>query len=117
MSEIQWQDLIRNPSKFGAPTFEDFKRNRSKYLGHEEDTLRSADIGSIVFKKGLKKYRYELEGYRCQSLEEVERVAKSQGIALSDLDYRPEFIPLGGGQAEMLVKFISKHERQKRSQI
>jgi hypothetical protein len=97
----------------GGPTFEEFSKNPDKFRGSEEDSLNQVEKGSSVFYKGVK-YKYEIEGYKCKTLEEVERVAKSQGIPLRELDYRPEIIPQGGGRAEFNVKFMPKSQRDKR---
>jgi hypothetical protein len=109
-------DVANDPHKFGAPTFEEFKRNREKYMGRDDDTLESAEKGSQTLKKYVKRYLYEIEGYRCRTLDEVDRVATSQGIPIKDLDYRPTVVPLGGGKFDILVKFISKSDRERREE-
>ena len=107
-------DVLENPNKFGAPTFEEFKRNREKYLGREDDKLAFADRGSTILRRDIKKHIYEIEGYRCKTLEEVERVASSQGIPLKQLDYKPELIQCGAGKYDVIVKFVPDKERSKR---
>lgn len=114
-SNVDINDLAENPEKFGAPTFEQFKKNREKYLGKDDSTLAIVDKGSNNLSGILEKYVYEIEGFRCKNLEEVERIAGDYGINLRDLDYRPELIPQGGGKAKMLIKFVSKADREKRS--
>ncbi len=104
------EDLIRNPSAFGAPTFEEFSRNREKWVGREDDKFSNVDRGSQILGKVAKKHVYEIEGFRCKTLEEVERVARQQGIPIKDLEYRAQLIPLGGGTADILIKFMSKTE-------
>ena len=95
------------------PTFEEYKRNRDRYLGRADDILSSADAGSKLVKT-VQRHIYEIEGYRCKSLEEVERVAASQGIPLAQLDYRPCIVPQSGHKCDILVKFVPKHTREKR---
>jgi hypothetical protein len=101
--------------KWGAPSFEEFCRNRDQYLGTEDEDFAAVDAGSSTLKRQVKKHIYEIEGYRCKTLEEVERVARNQGIPIRDLDYRPELIPTGGGKCDIVVKFVPKHEREKRN--
>ena len=96
------------------PTFEEYKANRDRFLGRDDDALAQIDAGSQALKKVVTKYIYEIEGYRCRSLEEVERVAISQGIPLHALDYRPVMLPGVGQKGEVLVKIISKLERDQR---
>lgn len=117
MEDPTYEEVLQSPNKFGMPTFEDFKLNHERYMGRDDDKLAFADKGSDILKRHVKKHIYELEGYRCESLEEVERVASSQGIPLRDLDYRPQLIPLGGGKCDILIKFVSKDERAKREGI
>ena len=107
-------DIAANPEKYGAPTFEDFCRNRDKYIARDDSSLADVDNGSNRLGRIAKKYIYEIEGYRCKTLEEVEKVAACQGIPLKELDYRPVLIPQGGGEATMLVKFISRNEKVRR---
>lgn len=108
-------EIIQNPNKFGAPTFEEFKRNKSKYVGRDDDSLAIVDKGSNNLCRVVENQIYEIEGFRCKTLEEVERIAGDYGIPLRELDYRPELIPQGGGKAKMLIKFVSKLDREKRA--
>lgn len=111
VTPLDIKDVFDDPNRFGIPTFEQYAKNRDFYFrhfyGHEEDILASADRGSNI-RDTIVKHKYELDGYHCNSLEEVERVAKGQGIPLKSLEYRPEMIPLGGGKYEILVRFNTK---------
>lgn len=98
-----------------VPSFEEFCKNRDKYLGREDDRFAEADAGANNLKKYTQRHIYEIEGYRCKTLEEVQRVANNQGIPIKSLDYRPEIIPLGGGKCDILVRFVPKHSREKRA--
>lgn len=108
------EEVFENPHKFGMPTFEEFAKNSEKYLGREDDAFAQIDQGSKNLDRHVQRHIYEIEGYRCKSLEEVEKVARSQGISLGALDYQPQVMPLGGGKCDILVKFVSKAEREKR---
>ena len=99
--------------KMGAPTFQEFKKNREKWVGRDDDVLARADKGGNI-NRVTKKHIYEIEGHRCKSLEEVERVAASKGIPLRELDYQPKVIPGIGHKCDVLVKFVPKHVRDKR---
>lgn len=114
-NNVTLEDIQQDPEKFGAPTFEQFKKNRERYIGRDDATLAIVDKGSNNLSGMLEKYVYEIEGFRCKNLEEVERIAGDYGINLRDLDYRPELIPQGGGKAKMLIKFVSKEDREKRA--
>jgi hypothetical protein len=102
----------------GAPTFEQFKKDREKFLPQisGQEILASVDEGGKALKQSMnKRMMYEIEGYRCKTLEEVERVAKSQGIPIEALDYSPQVIPQAGHKCDILVKFVPKWVREKRN--
>ena len=114
---MDFNDILASPNKYGAPSFQEFKRNREKWMGRDDDKLASADEGSRVLKNGnrVKKHIYEIEGHRCKNLEQVEKTASNLGLNIKDLDYRPEVLPLGGGKCDVLVKFVSREERKRRA--
>lgn len=104
-------DILKMP---GVPTFEEFCKSPDKYRTREDEKFGLADKGSSNLNRHVQRHRYEIEGYSCKNLEEVERVARAQGIPIEALDYQPEVIPQGGGKCDLLVKFVPKHVRQKR---
>ena len=108
-------DLMNNPEKFGAPTFEQFKARRNHYKKNHNTSFGNIEKGGDISNRFTKKQIYELGGYRCKTLEEVERVALQMGLSLETLSdkYQAQFIPLGGGQAEVLVKFMTPEDKQK----
>lgn len=108
-------DIMNNPVKYGAPTLQDFKSRRSYYANGHNKTFGRIDKGGAIANKYTKKQIFEIEGYRCKTLEEVERVALNLGLDLKTLKYQAHFLPLGGGSADMLVKFISEADLQKRN--
>lgn len=114
LSALELDDLVQDPKKYGAPTFKEFCENYDKIT--KRDSFGVIDKGSDLFKKSniVKRHVFEIEGHRCKTLEQVERIAKEYGWDLHQLDYRPEVIPLGGGKADILVKFVSKADRERR---
>jgi hypothetical protein len=113
---MEIDDIQRNPENYGLPTFENFSKNVGKYLGTDEDIFASIDNGSQMGLRGrLNKVSYEVEGHRSNSLERIYSVIRDYGIPFKDLDYQPQIIPCGGGKCDVLVKFLSKHDRSKRA--
>lgn len=109
-------EVLSDPTKFGAPTFKEFVRDYDKHKKNaKRDSFGAIDKGSQVLGKLVQKHEFEIEGHRCSSLERVEQIAKDYGWDLHELDYRPEIIPQGGGKHNILIKFISKVEREKRN--
>lgn len=107
-------DIYENPESFGLPKFEDFAKNPEKYLGRDDEKLGEVDRGSEMLNRHVKRHVYEFEGYRCKSLEEVERVAGNQGLKLRELEYTSEVVPLSGGWCDIKVNFMSKSNFEKR---
>jgi hypothetical protein len=117
-SSLEDSELMRNPNKFGVPTFEEFCRNPEKFTGRWDQKFQEVDRGSQWLGKVATRHIYEVEGTRCRSLEEVERVAKEKGIDLQsrEYDYRAVLIPQGGGTADILVKFMRKADFDSREE-
>lgn len=110
-------DVIQNPEAYGAPTFDQFVKNRHHYTSKDELLAESVDQGSKWFRRNVS-YRYYFLGYRCDSLEQVERIAKSEGYTWSDLELKPELEKDEVGKVLFHVHFVPKtalseeHERQ-----
>lgn len=116
LEDATWEEFSADPERFGFPSLERWQKDREKYLGSADEILASADKGSELLSRTVKRHIYELEGYRCKNLEEVERVAREQGINLKQLDYRPQLVQAGAGKFDVIVRFVSKNMREKRDQ-
>lgn len=93
-------------------TFEDFKRNRSKYFFDINDHLfASAEEAQWAGKNMMtaKGIIYEVGLHRTRKPEEAQRLTKEMGW--TDLDYMPELLPEGGGKLNVLVRIIPKAKR------
>ena len=116
-ADTQLDDIYDDPTAFGLPTFDEFRRNSEKYLGRDDDRLAEVSRGSTQLDKHVQKHIYEIEGYRCKSLEEVERIALSQGIQLRELDYVPVVTPTSAGKCDVKVTFKRRNEIAKRNTL
>lgn len=114
LKDVTFEEFAANPEVFGFPKFENWENERTKFIGADDEILSSADHGSDNLRRVVHRHIYEIEGYRCKNLEEVERVAQNQGINLKALDYRPQLVQAGAGKYDVIVKFVSKDQRQKR---
>lgn len=110
------QELQENPTKFGAPTFEEFSRNRERYMGRYDDMLAAIDKGDTLLKC---KQKYYVENYRVDSLEHAERVARDMGANIHNEDHfviDPQVKPDSSVRGFHLeVTFRLKRELVKRS--
>jgi hypothetical protein len=95
-------------SKMGFPTFDEFKKNPDSYRAVKDQLLASADQGSVDLRSLVRSHKYEILGYACKNLEMVQRVASDEGIAIDQLEMKPEIIPIGGGKCDILVRFEKK---------
>lgn len=114
LEDATWEEFQADPEKFGFPSLERWQKERERYLGREDEILASADNGSDLLRRSVRRHVYELEGYRCKNLEEVERVAREQGINLKALDYRPQVVQAGAGKYDIIVRFVARSDREKR---
>ncbi len=115
LEDVSFEEFSLNPEAFGFPSFDSWQKNRDKWQGREDEILATADKGSELLNRTVSRHIYELEGYRCKNLEEVERIAQSQGIDLRKLDYRPQLVQAGAGKFDVIVRFVSKETREKRN--
>ena len=104
------EDLVADPKKYGAPTFEEFCKNREKFFGRWDDAFVAVDKGSQNLDKIVKGYKYEVIGVECNSLEQVETRCRDVGIDLEGrgFDIKPRIIDLGGRVCEVIVNFVPK---------
>lgn len=73
------EDLAENPNKYGMPTFEEFRKNKEKWMGRADEEIAAIDKGDPMLKC---KQRYFIESYRVDSLEQAERIAIDMGYDL-----------------------------------
>lgn len=72
-------DFMENPTKFGMPTFEEFVRNKEKYLGRYDEELEGIERGDHNLQC---KQRYFMHGVELDSLEQAERIAREEGLSI-----------------------------------
>lgn len=108
-------DLVERPHDYGFFTFEEFVKNRDKIVGPgpEQEALACVEKGGTLFNRYTKRHVYEVGGYRCKTLEEVERVARAQGIPINH--FKATIIDQGCGKGDILVKFMSRSEIESRN--
>jgi len=102
------EEVVQDPSKFGAPTFEQFRANYVKYMGKEDDLFAKVERGSELLKTRIKKYKFEVFGYKCKTLEDAEKVIRDYGFKINEMEMLPELIPQNSYDCDMLVKFVPK---------
>lgn len=101
------EDLIRNPGKYGAPTFEEFSKNPDKYRKSEEAMLTTAEKGSKTI-KGITKHIYYVDGIKCESVEHAQRIMSTMGLRQDDLQLAINLEDLGNHKIQAHVYFKRK---------
>jgi hypothetical protein len=108
--EVQLQDIVNDPNKFGAPTFKQFCKDPDAWRLRKDHVFLSADRGSTLF-DDVRKHNYFLhvDGVPCKarSLEHIEAMCKTEGFKAEDLEMKV-FKEVVSGKHEMNVHFRKK---------
>jgi len=99
------EEVMLDPHRYGMPTLEEFSKDPSKWKNPSEYLLEQVDKGSKILTSGFKKYTFEIAGYRCVSLEEVQFVATCEGLDWATMEIKPMVIPGSFGESRIHVKF------------
>lgn len=77
------EEIQENPTQYGMPTFDEFIRNKEKYLGRHDEVLASIDAGDRNT-GAIQKYYIETDcgTIRLDSLEQAERIAIEMGLSI-----------------------------------
>lgn len=114
------EQLKSNPSKYGFPTFEEYARNPSRYVkqfrGGESDALDTVANGSSLeaVRHATKDVEYHLLQYKTKKLEEIERIARDNGIDLRRMKFKAIIQNMGGQSGQVVVRFMSPEEYERR---
>jgi len=101
------EDIIANPKKYGAPTFEEFKKNPEKFRRSKEALITSADGGTKNI-KGIKRHTYKVDGIKCESPEHCQRTMIERGLTEKDLNLTVELEDMKNGEIVAHVHFKRK---------
>jgi hypothetical protein len=105
----QVEDLLANPHKFGAPSFEEFARNPDKWRARKDHWFEAVDKGSQMIGSVVSKQKYFVEGVPCATLEKCEQHAKDLGLSIEDLEPRPQMHYMGGRDWEIHINWVKKN--------
>jgi hypothetical protein len=101
-------EFLKDPSRYGFCSFEEFRRDKEKWRRRPEQTLESIDGAGTLFKDRIRKVRYELEGYACDSVESVQAQARQMGYSDRDLVFFPVRHNNFGEKFDILVRIFHK---------
>lgn len=108
-------DIMSDPTRFGLPTFDDFKKYPEKYLGHLEDLLSCLDKGSELLGGYIRKHVAYVEGYRVRSYEEAQRILRSMGIREDQIEWSANCVNMYAGKCDLEIKIFSKGTMERRN--
>jgi hypothetical protein len=101
-------DLLRDPTKYGFCTFEEFRKNKDKWRPNPEQALASIEQGGTLFKGRIRKMKFEFEGYPCDSVEGVQNLSKQMGFQDKDIVFYPVAHNHLAGKFDLLVRCFNK---------
>lgn len=78
-------DLIEDPKAYGLPTFQEFQKDRDRWLGKKDDIMSVLDQGPTSFRKDLKRIKYRVQGLEMKGLEEVETMLGDFGYSTEEV--------------------------------
>lgn len=104
------------------PTFDEFKKNPDKYRARADELFESVDGSSHTFRKRIKKQSYMWrDQYKCDALENIERICREEGFTPFQLEMEPTVRLLNGtsadGDVEIIVRFWPKDEFRARGGV
>ncbi len=115
-AKLTIEDILANPNKYGAPTFEQFLSNKAKWTKRSDDSMITLTDGPEKFRKDLKKIKFFIHGVELSGEDAVERALGDHGFSLEDIDLtnrgsalKKEIMmkPVGGGlEHEVHVNFL-----------
>lgn len=101
------EDILANPSKYGAPTFKEFSKNPQRYRRRADQQMITLTDGPQNFRSDLKKIRFFCHGLELPGEEAVEKMLADHGYSLDDIDLENKSprlkktinaVPVGGGR-------------------
>lgn len=105
---MDFNDIIKDPKKYGAPTFEEYCADPEKWRGRADEVFSTIDNQKSILRDRFNKIIYKINGYECKTIEKVQSVAMDMGIEMHELDYKIQLIPQGGGECDVLIEFVHK---------
>ena len=89
------------------PTFDEFKKNPDKWRLRPEEIFESIDASSVSMRKAVQGQKYFWKNlYECNSLEQLDRIAKEEGFSPDQLEMKPIARPLHGTSADNGLEII-----------
>jgi hypothetical protein len=107
---------MKNPEAYGAPSFDQFVKNREKWIGRDDELMGLVDGGQSLI-PGVKTQKYYFvpivggvngKPVPCKALVDVERMAKDCGATLRELDIQPNIENDGAGTYTLHIHFYIK---------
>lgn len=114
-SPMEMEDIVKNPKKYGAPTYEEFCANPDKYrpIMNARQQLDLIDNGGQNLKRYTKTKVFEVLGQTFNSLERAENFCKEHGLPMGN--WKVVASNMGGQFAEERVIFGAESKEDKKS--
>lgn len=81
------EEFIENITDYGLPTYAEFCKNKTKWMGGTEETMNAIEIGDRSGNRDLRcKQELFIEQYKMDGPEQCQRIAKDMGYDI-DKDF------------------------------
>jgi hypothetical protein len=109
-------EFLKSPEKFGFCSFDEFRKNKDRWRARPEQTLESIAGAGTLHKDRIRKVKYEMEGYACDSVEGVQALSRQMGFRDSDLVFFPVPHNHLAGKFDILVRVFHKDTVKRRDE-
>lgn len=106
--EIQLDDVLDDPAKFGVPTFKEFLKNPEVMLGAKERIFNTVDGGSAFLSAYKIDTRYKYDKYETKKLEEIQKITLEEGIKFEDLKFKSQVVDQTANTLKIIVEFYAE---------
>lgn len=101
------EDIMEHPHLYGLPTFEEFCKNKSRWMKDPEEALVSIDAGD----KNLRcKQEYFVEKYKVKSLEAAAYLMIEMAGSVDAFKCDPQVVPSQDHESILRVTFLRKRD-------
>lgn len=107
-TDAELDDLIENPAKYGAPSWEEFQKHPEKFRKRKDHLFAVADASSKKLGKVITKQVYWMDGVKCDTPEKAQETMYNLGITPDELQLKIDLEDIGGQKAIAHIYFKRK---------
>lgn len=105
---MDMDDLLRDPKKYGLPTFDEYCKNPDAYRNSVERLMKEVEQGLSGFQGGLGDRTYFVSHYKCNSITKAMEIMRELGWDPKRLDMKIDPDKGTAGRVNFKVTFYQK---------